>query len=81
MSPVGIRCVMTKFLLYLSGIKTFLIGGALVAGLVAGGVAFGIKKHKEHKYKREIEKAKIEFTRCVSEAKTNSELQNCYFRS
>ena len=35
---------MTNFLLYLSGIKTWLIAGALGATLLTAGTLYGVKK-------------------------------------
>ena len=70
-----------KLLLWMSGIKTWLIGGALVAGLATAGVAYGVKKYKEHRKRALIRKEKIEFADCSAKAKTNAEFQLCYERS
>ena len=72
---------MTKFLLYLSGIKTFLIGGALVAGLATAGVAYGIKAYKQHKAKALVREKKAWYADCTAKAKTNAEYQLCFTRS
>ena len=70
-----------KLLLWLSGIKTWLIGGALALGLLTAGVAYSMKIYKQHKYIKEIQKSKRDFTDCVFWAKDNAELQLCYERS
>ena len=69
---------MTNLLLYLSGIKTWLIFGALGATLLTAGITYGVKKYKEASYRKEIEKAKTEFTECVNQATDNSEMQACW---
>ena len=68
-------------LLFLSAFRTWVVGGILGATILGVGVTYGVKKYKEHSYKRQIEKAKIEFMECSNRAKSNAEFQACYARS
>ena len=72
---------MTNFLLYLSGIKTWLIAGALGATLLTAGTLYGVKKYKDWEQKKRTRASAVKYAECTAKAKTNSDYQLCFTRN
>lgn len=70
-----------KYLSWLIPFKSYIMAGAVAIGLLSAGIAYTAKIYKQHKYKRDIEKAKTRFEQCIKEAKTNSDYQLCFTRN
>ena len=81
MELVGRRLGMTNFLLYLSGIKTWLIAGAFGATLLTAGTLYGVKQYKDWQQMKRTRESAIKFAQCTAKAKNNSDYQQCFNRN